>query len=106
LRVPEFFLLERDSRRDFVGDLDPDLFVGDGGNESVEVLFSLELLVDFFLGEDLRKPGRTIEKMMAAAPGYGSTVQEELGELGNPCIETITFGAYSHSPFFSSASSL
>ena len=71
--MPEFFLLGRDSRRDFVGDLEPELFVGEGGSESVEALFAFELLVDFFLGEDLRKPGRTIEKMMAAAPGCSST---------------------------------
>ena len=88
LRIPEFFLLERDSRSDLVGDLESDLLVGDGGNESVEALSALELLVDFFLGEDLRKPGRTIEKMMAAAPGYSSTDPTRACESGYPCIET------------------
>ena len=73
----EFFLLERDSRRDLVGDLDPDLFVGECRSESVEVLCSFVLVVDFFFGEVLRKPGRTIEKMMAAAPGTPDS--KELG---------------------------
>ena len=90
MRVPEFSLFERDSRRDFVGDLDPDLFVGEGGNESVEARYSLEVLVDFFFGEDLRKPGRTIEKTMAAAPGTVVLIQE-LMSPAIPAFETILF---------------
>lgn len=91
MRVPESFLAERDSRRDFVGDLDPVLFVGEGGNEVVEALFSFELAVDFFLGEDLRKPGRTIEKMMAAAPGTVVLVSRAIPALNKYFL--------SHTPF-------
>jgi len=97
LRVLELLLPERDSRRDFVGEFEPVLFLGEeDGNEVVDVLFSFELRLDFFLGEDLRKPGRTIEKMMAA-PGTVVLIQQELGKLGYPCIETILL---SHTPYF------
>lgn len=98
MRVLELLLPERDSRSGFVGEFDPVLFLGEeGGDEVVELLFSFELRVDFFLGEDLRKPGRTIEMMMATAPGTVVLIQQELGKSSYPCVETILL---SHTPYF------